>query len=191
MTQKTDKNRREYHRLEFDAGIAMHRLDDALIGDPGTLRSRLRSELRMLKWLQLDNQYAFVRDSALRSQPALAPLVSLMEARINFLAGEIFVKTAVSKRTQRIQMSATGIAFDWSPAIEPGSLWLLQINPEGADPALSLPAVIQRRRIENNGEEQQIAAHFFALTEDETDALASWIVARQARTLSQQQCEEN
>ncbi len=179
--------RREHHRLEFAAGVTLQRLDDRLLEQPEALRSQLRLELRMLQWLALDNQYAFVRDSAQRTQPALAPLIRLMDAKLNFLAGEILVDTPLQERYDQVQMSATGIDFEWPEALESGALYLVRIDPEGTDPALAVPAVIQRIEDEHGQATGRVGARFVALSGEETDALASWIVTREARYLQKRE----
>lgn len=184
MPPSDNAERREHHRLEFPAAVELHPLDRGLLDRPDALRARLRPQLRMLHWLQLENQYAFVRDSALRSQPALAPLIRLMDAKLHFLAGEILVETSLQRRCEPVRMSATAIDFDWPEPIEPGSLCLIRIDPEGNDPALGLPAVVERLDDAGGRESSRVVARFVALTSEETDALASWIVARQARGLS-------
>ena len=186
----SNAERRDYHRIEFQSGIEIRRLEDELLEDRVVLRSRIKAELRMLRWLQLDNQYAFVRDSAQRNQPALAPLIRLVDAKLNFLAGELFSNEPVAESVQRIEMSATGLSFRWPEPLPAGSLWLIHINPVGADAPLSMPAVIQRSDSSSERDPERIAAEFFALSEDETDALASWIVGRQAKSLSRQKSRE-
>jgi len=187
MGQDDGAERREHHRLGFAASIDVQRLDDALLQQPEALRSKLRSELRMLQWLALENQYVFVRDSVKRTQPALAPLIRLIDAKLNFLAGEILVETALQDCYEQVHMSATGIDFKWPEDVDPGALCLVRIDPEGTDPALALPAVIQRIEDEHGRATNRVAARFVALTRDETDALASWIVTREARELKQRE----
>ena len=184
MPPSDGSERRAHHRLEFPAAVHLQPLDDELLDRPEVLRSHLRPEFRMLQWLQLANQYAFVRDSALHSHPALAPLVRLIDAKLDFLADEVLNENTVEKPFQCVQMSATGVDFDWPSPVEADSLWLVRIQPKGTDPALALPAVMQRVTDENDKASKRIAARFVALTSEETDALASWIVSRQAQSLS-------
>lgn len=176
--------RREYHRLEFSAGIRLQTLPIEFKQDPQALRSKLRPELRMLQWLRLDNQQAMVRDALLRTQPGLAPLMRLIDAKLNFIAAEVFSSDPLRGDYRRVRMNATGIDFPWPETLEPGSLWLLEIDPAGTDPALQLPAVIVRG--EQPSEENRVAAEFFALSAEDEDTLASWIVARQAKSISRQ-----
>ncbi|MFW5815955.1 MAG: hypothetical protein ACOCVP_03780 [Wenzhouxiangella sp.] len=191
MSRNESDDRRGYHRIEFRASVQTQRLDDELLDDPARLRAQLKADLRMLHWLQLENQYAFVRDSAMRGQPALAPLIRLIDAKLNFLAAEIYSHEPVEASIQRVEMSATGLSFEWPQALPPGSLWLIRIDPVGTDAPLSLPAIVQRLDQSGAPSAPRIAAEFFALTEEETDALASWIVARQARCLSRRKSAEN
>lgn len=191
MNRNEQQDRRAYHRLEFRASIQIKPLEDELLEDPARLRAQLKGELRMLHWLQLENQYAFVRDSALRSQPALAPLIRLVDAKLNFLAGEIYSHEPIETSIQAVEMSATGISFEWTRSLPPGSLWLMRIDPAGTDAPLSMPAIIQRLDDPEQQDTRRIAAEFFALDEDETDALASWIVTRQARCLSRLKSAED
>ena len=183
MSQTENEERREYHRLTFRAGIAMQKLDDRLRNDPEPLRLSIRDELRMLKWLQTENQYALLRDSALRSQPALAPLIRLIDAKLDILAEEVFNQPEVQASYQKIEMSAGGITFEWTKPVDQDSLWLIRIDPDGDDPALSLPAVVTRMADQDHHEPPRISARFIALAEDETDAVASWILSRQAKKL--------
>ena len=182
--EKSGVDRREYHRLEFRAAISLKPLPVELKDDPQTLRSRLSTELRMLQWLRLENQHALIRDSLLRSQPALAPLLRLVDAKLNFLAAELFSSDPLRTDYQPLRMSATGIDFPWPEALEPGSLWLLAIDPAGTDPALQLPAIIVRGDAVSVPSPGRAAAEFFALNTEDEDTLASWIVARQAKSLS-------
>ncbi|MEE4638802.1 MAG: PilZ domain-containing protein [Wenzhouxiangella sp.] len=169
----------------------MEALDKALLHDTLRLRTELKADLRMLQWLQLENQYAFVRESAMRAQPALAPLLRLMDAKLSFLAEELLHNKPKEAISQTIEMSATGLSLDWPRSLAPGSLWLVRIDPAGTDAPLSLPAIIQRLDTPSDQSSSRIAAEFFGLTEDETDALASWIVARQARCLSRRNSPES
>lgn len=175
------QNRREYHRLEFSAAISIEPLPEELKGDPSALRSQLRPHLRMLHWLQLENQQSLVRESLLRSMPNLAPAFRLIDAKLNFLANELFSSDPLRGDYVGVRMSATGIDFPWPEALPDGSLWLLEIDPAGSDPALHLPATIVR--MDRAEAEPRVAAEFFALTMDEEDTLASWIVSRQAKSL--------
>lgn len=184
MNLNENEERRSYHRIEFRACVELKQLDDALLDDPASLRKLLKGDLRMLHWLRLENQYAFVRDSAMRGQPALAPLLRLIDAKLNFLAAEIYSHEPVETSIQRVEMSATGLAFEWPRPLPPGSLWLVRVDPVGTDAPLSLPAIIHRLDKPAEPESTRLAAEFFALSEEETDALASWVVARQARCLS-------
>jgi len=184
MDPAEDTERRVYHRLGFDAQLDLQRLDDHLIQEPDKLRTQINRDLRMLHWLQLDNQYRFVRDSAQRAKPALAPLIRLVDAKLNFLAGELFSRHSAATPMQSIEMSATGLAFDWPEQLPPGSLWLVTVDPDGTDAPLKVPATVQRASDEDHSGSRSVAMGFFGLTEDETDALASWIVARQAQELS-------
>lgn len=186
--EKSAAERREYHRLEFRAGISLTALPAELKDDPQALRSRLRSELRMLQWLRLENQQALIRDSLLRSQPALAPLLRLVDAKLNFLAAELFSSDPQRTDYQPLRMSATGIDFPWPEVLEPGSLWLLEIDPAGTDPALRLPAIIAGG--DERSEPGRAAAEFFALSAEDEDTLASWIVARQAKSLSRKAAKD-
>jgi hypothetical protein len=190
MNPAEDTNRRVYHRLGFDAQLELERLDDSLLQDSEKLRTRIKRDLRMLHWLQLDNQYRFVRDSAQRVKPALAPLIRLVDAKLNFLAGELFSRHSAASPMQSIEMSATGLAFDWTEQLPPGSLWLVTVDPDGVDAPLKVPAIVQRAAEDESGS-KSVAMEFFGLTEDETDALASWIVARQAQELSRRREAED
>ncbi len=185
MNPAEDQEQRGYHRLGFEARLKLTHLDDQLIDRPADLRISIRSELRMLHWLQLDNQYVFVRDSALRSKPALSPLIRLMDAKLNFLAGELFSRHALDTPKQRIDMSATGISFEWIDTLAPGSLWLITVDADDIEAPLQLPAIVQRvgDDADPDSGSRPVAMEFFALSEEETDALASWIVARQAHEL--------
>jgi hypothetical protein len=169
----------------------MEPLDDAWLKDTLRLRTELKGELRMLHWLQLENQYAFVRESAMRGQPALAPLLRLMDAKLSFLAEELLHDQAKDAAVQTVEMSATGVALDWPRPLPSGSLWLVRIDPAGTDAPLSLPAVIQRLDSSSDRESSRVVLEFFGLTEEETDAIASWIVARQARCLSRRNSPGN
>lgn len=184
MNPAEETERRVYHRLGFDAQLELCRLDDNLVQDPDKLRTQIKRDLRMLHWLQLDNQYRFIRDSAQRAKPALAPLIRLVDAKLNFLAGELFSRHSAATPVQTIEMSATGLAFDWPEQLPPGSLWLVTVDPDGVDAPLKVPATVQRAAAEDESGAKSVAMEFFGLTEDETDALASWIVARQAQELS-------
>lgn len=191
MRPNEHEDRRGYHRIEFRASVQIKRLDDELLDDPARLRTQLKADLRMLHWLQLENQYAFVRDSAMRGQPALAPLIRLIDAKLNFLAGEIYSHEPLETSIQRVEMSATGLSFEWPQALPPGSLWLIGVDPVGTDAPLSLPAIVQRLDESEEQSAPRVAAEFFALSEEETDALASWIVARQALSLSRRKSAED
>jgi len=185
MIPAEEQEQRGYHRLGFKARLKLTQLDNQLVDDPSELRARITGELRMLHWLQLDNQYVFVRDSALRSKPALSPLIRLMDAKLNFLASELFSRHALDTPLQRIDMSATGLSFEWAEKLEPDSLWLVTVDADDVEAPLNLPAIVQRSGDDtgSGSETQPVAMEIFALTEDETDALASWIVARQAQEL--------
>lgn len=191
MSPNEHADRRGYHRIEFRASVQAKQLDDELLEDPAGLRAQLKADLRMLHWLQLDNQYAFVRDSAMRGQPTLAPLIRLIDAKLNFLAAEIYSHEPLETSVQHVEMSATGLSFEWPQALPPGSLWLIRVDPVGSDAPLSLPAIVQRLDAPGAPTAPRVAAEFFALTEEETDALASWIVARQARSLSRRKSAED
>ncbi len=190
MAPADDQERRSYHRVCFDAQVELERLDDSLADHPEKLRPQIKRDLRMLHWLQLDNQYRFVRDSAQRSEPALAPLIRLIDAKLSFLAEELFSRRHAQSEMQSVEMSATGLALDWPEALPVGSLWLVTVDPEGSDAPLKIPAKVQRSSTESDPSSSLVALIFFALTEDETDTLASWIVARQAHELSRRRAAE-
>ncbi|MFW6340889.1 MAG: hypothetical protein ACOC0Q_08475, partial [Wenzhouxiangella sp.] len=125
MDPSKDDDRRAYHRLRFRAQVELTLLDPALAADPEGLRARLKRELRMLHWLKLDNQYAFVRDSAMRTQPALSPLIRLIDAKLDFLTGELFDHNPPATDLQHVEMSATGLAFEWPESLPPDALCLV------------------------------------------------------------------
>lgn len=184
MKRSETEDRRVYHRQGFEAQLLLKRLDDRMIEYPEQLRASIKHDLRMLHWLQLDNQYVFVRDSALRNKPVFSPLIRLVDAKLNFLVAEIFGRDALETPIQRVEMSATGISFDWPEALPEESLWLVTVDPEGVEAPLKVPAIVQRIAQGVEPSSTTVALKFLALTEEETDALASWIVAREAQELS-------
>lgn len=174
-------NRREYHRLEFRATIGVEPLQQDLKTQPAALRARLRTALRELHWLQLENQQTLIRESLLRAMPNLVPAMRVIDAKLNFLAAELFSTESLHAGNDTVRMSATGIDFPWPEHLATGSLWLLEIAPAGDGPTLHLPAVIVRADGTDSG--YHIAAEFFGLTADEIDTLASWVVSREAKAL--------
>lgn len=180
--QNPEANRREHHRLAFEAWLSLSPVPADRASDEKVLRTHLHHALRPLRWLLLDGQHTLVRDAMLRQNPSIAPFLRMIEQKLEFLADDVFGVQAPESLPQSMEMSASGMSFEWHQPLPNGTVWVASVIPADLSRALKLPTRILRCERIDNGV-YHVAARFVALSEMEIDALAAWIVTLQARAL--------
>ncbi len=188
-SDKDQQERRRYFRIDDEIILIFKEVGQGAIPDPENFKNEeILDAFSLSSALDFLTQESRVQLKKLeRRQPEAADVIKNLERKIDLIAQTLLVnETQPSDRsTQKVNISAAGIAFDADSALEPDAvIQLKMILPPSLVALMTYGKVVYCKTNSNEASfGHRIGVDFLSLGEQDRELLIRYIVKRQIQQI--------
>jgi len=186
--------RRRFFRVEDEIVLVYRSVSPEDVPDPADFPGHMADHFSItstLEFLSQESQAQLRRIQ--REHPEVADFLQILERKIEVLAQALVISNnqLVDQPTRKVNLSASGIAFETDQALQEGEmLELKMVVPPALVGIVTFGRVVYCHRNED-GQGQRVGVDFLSMREQDREFLIRHVVKKQLKLLREQKQEQN